>query len=34
MKTLTKDLLKVNIYQSRDEMGKAAAKDIKERMKA
>ena len=32
MKTLTKDLLKVNIYQSRDEMGKAAAKDIKERI--
>ena len=29
MKTLTKDLLKVNIYDSRDEMGKAAGADIK-----
>ena len=29
MKTMTKDLLKVNIYDTRDEMGKAAAKDIK-----
>ena len=29
MKTITKDLLKVNIYETRDEMGVAAAKDIK-----
>ena len=29
MKTLTKDLLRVNIYDSRDEMGKAAGADIK-----
>lgn len=30
MKTFKKDLLSVNIYDSRDEMGIAAAKDIKE----
>lgn len=30
MKTLKKDLLNVNIYETRDEMGKAAAKNIKE----
>ena len=29
MKTLVRDLLKVNIYDSRDEMGAAAAKDVK-----
>lgn len=29
MKTMTKDLLKVNIYDTRTEMGEAAAKDIK-----
>ena len=29
MKTLKKDLLTVNIYDSRDEMGKAAGADIK-----
>ena len=29
MKTMQKDLLKVNIYDTRDEMGKAAAADIK-----
>ena len=29
MKTLKKDLLTVNIYSTRDEMGKAAASDIK-----
>jgi glucosamine-6-phosphate deaminase len=29
MKTFEKDLLKVNIYSSRDEMGAAAAKDVK-----
>ena len=29
MKTLQKDLLKVNIYPTRDEMGKSAAADIK-----
>ena len=29
MKTMKKDLLTVNIYDTRDEMGKAAAKDIK-----
>ena len=30
MKVLKKDLLTVNVYETRDEMGKAAAKDIKE----
>ncbi len=30
MKTMTKDLLKVNIYDTRKEMGVAAAKDIKD----
>ena len=29
MKTFTKDLLRVNIYSSRDEMGAAAAADVK-----
>ena len=29
MKTLVRDLLKVNIYDSRDEMGAAAAEDVK-----
>ncbi|MBQ7343395.1 MAG: glucosamine-6-phosphate deaminase [Clostridia bacterium] len=29
MKTFNKDLLKVNIYSSRDEMGAAAARDVK-----
>jgi len=29
MKTMQKDLLKVNIYDTRDEMGKSAAADIK-----
>ena len=29
MKTFSKDLLKVNIYESRDEMGAAAAADVK-----
>jgi glucosamine-6-phosphate deaminase len=29
MKTFNKDLLKVNVYSSRDEMGAAAAKDVK-----
>ena len=29
MKTFTKDLLKVNVYSSRDEMGAAAAADVK-----
>ena len=29
MKTMKKDLLTVNIYDTRTEMGKAAAKDIK-----
>ena len=29
MKTFNKDLLKVNIYESRDEMGAAAAADVK-----
>ena len=29
MKTFDKDLLKVNIYASRDEMGAAAAADVK-----
>jgi glucosamine-6-phosphate deaminase len=29
MKTLNKDLLKINIYSSRDEMGMAAAADVK-----
>ena len=29
MKTLKKDLLTVNIYSTRDEMGKAAASDVK-----
>ena len=29
MKTMQKDLLKVNIYETRKEMGEAAAKDIK-----
>ena len=32
MKALKKDLLKVNIYETRDEMGKAAASDIKARI--
>ena len=32
MKSFKKDLLTVNIYDSRDEMGKAAAADIKEKM--
>ena len=32
MKSFKKDLLTVNIYDSRDEMGKAAAEDIKEKM--
>ena len=29
MKTFNKDLLKVNVYSSRDEMGAAAAADVK-----
>ena len=29
MKTLKKDLLTVNVYKTRDEMGKSAANDIK-----
>ena len=29
MKTMKKDLLTVNIYETRDEMGKAAGADIK-----
>lgn len=29
MKSINKDLLKVNIYETRDEMGKAAAADVK-----
>ena len=29
MKSFVKDELKVNIYETRDEMGKAAASDIK-----
>lgn len=29
MKTFTKDNLKVNVYESRDEMGRAAAADVK-----
>ena len=32
MKNFKKDLLTVNIYETRDEMGKAAAKDIKARI--
>ena len=32
MKTFVKDLLRVNIYESREEMGQAAAKDIKEKI--
>ena len=32
MKTLQKDLLRVNIYESRDAMGKAAAYDVKEKI--
>ncbi len=32
MKTFEKDLLKVNIYETRSEMGKAAASDIKARI--
>ena len=34
MKALSKDLLRVNIYDTRDEMGKAAAEDIKRCMLA
>ena len=34
MKTFTKDLLTVNIYDTRSEMGKAAASDIKARILA
>lgn len=34
MKTLKKDLLTVNIYETRTEMGNAAAKDIKDRILA
>lgn len=33
MKTFNKDLLKVNIYSSRDEMGEAAAADVKAAIK-
>ena len=29
MKTMKKDLLTVNIYKTRDEMGKAAGADLK-----
>ena len=32
MKTFNIDKLKVNVYDSRSDMGKAAAKDIKERI--
>ena len=34
MKTFKKDLLNVNIYETREEMGKAAAKDLKARILA
>ena len=34
MKSFNTDKLKVNIYDSRSDMGKAAAKDIKDRIVA
>ena len=34
MKSFNKDLLKVNVYDTRDEMGRSAAADIKDRILA